>query len=349
MRIKIHRYIQWLIQGKQNMFSRYFKFLVVIVSLCVSFIPHTSLIAQDIHFSQFYAAPLHLSPSFSGSYLGTRLVSNYRIQWPEVPNAFTTAAISIDQSFPEFRSGVGLLVIRDTKGELDIYSNSLAINYSYDVKIKGDYHFRPGIAFSYCFSGIDASNALTRDMIQTGLPTSTQTISRPKANYFDAAFSGLFYNKYIWIGATCYHLTTPNVTFGSEGELPMEFSVFSGVKLGRKGKLIKPPKDNLTFAFQFMKLAAFNQLNIGCIGTKEFIKLGIWYRGIPAFKENPGSDAVIFSLGYEKNQFSIGISHDFTISGLSNYTNGANEIYLAYTIPYSKPKKKYTSLPCPVF
>jgi len=305
--------------------------------------------AQDIHFSQFYAAPLQLSPSYAGSYLGTRFIANYRMQWPSITNAFNTSALSIDHRFPELNSGIGMLITHDSKGDLDISTSSIGLLYSYDINIKNKFHFRPGIQFAYCFSGIDPSTAVTRDMIQTGLSNSSQAITRSKVNYFDASLSGLFYNHKIWAGLTINHLTRPNAAFGSADKIPMEYSLFSGIKLGRKGRLIDPPDENLTLAFHFMKMATFNQLNIGVMGFKEFIRLGVWYRGIPVFKDNPGSDAIIFSIGFEKDQISAGFSHDFTISGLSDCTNGANEVFVAYKIPYSKPKKKYTAIPCPVF
>ena len=50
--------------------------------------------AQDQHFSQFYANPLYLSPSLAGSTDGSRLVLNYRNQWPAISEAFSTVITS---------------------------------------------------------------------------------------------------------------------------------------------------------------------------------------------------------------------------------------------------------------
>ena len=44
--------------------------------------------AQDLHFSQFYAAPLYLNPAFAGTAGGPRFILNYRNQWPGINNAF---------------------------------------------------------------------------------------------------------------------------------------------------------------------------------------------------------------------------------------------------------------------
>lgn len=304
--------------------------------------------AQDYHFSQFYAVPLHLSPSFAGSYLGTRLISNYRVQWPEVKNAYNTFAVSVDHNFVDWKSGLGLLILRDVKGDLKISTNSFAIVYSYDIWITRNLHFRPGLNFSYNFSGIDGSAAVTRGTLN-GAPTADIGITRDKVNYFDASLSGLVYTSSLWAGVTVNHLPRPNVAFGTKDKIPIGFSIYSGIKLGRKGRLVKAPKESLTIAFQYMQMDKFSQLSVGLMGYKEFLRIGVWHRGIPVAKENPGSDAFILSLGFEKGQFSAGLSHDFTISGLANYINGANEVYMTYLIPYSKPKKKYMPIPCPVF
>jgi hypothetical protein len=61
--------------------------------------------AQDPHFSQFYSNPLYLATSFAGSSLGSRVVLNYRDQWPSVPGTYITSSFSFDHYFPKIKSG----------------------------------------------------------------------------------------------------------------------------------------------------------------------------------------------------------------------------------------------------
>jgi hypothetical protein len=65
--------------------------------------------AQDPQFSQYYQAPLYMNPGFTGITPQQRFVLNNRIQWPNLPQAFTTYAASYDIFVDELRSGFGIL------------------------------------------------------------------------------------------------------------------------------------------------------------------------------------------------------------------------------------------------
>ncbi|MCB9047123.1 MAG: type IX secretion system membrane protein PorP/SprF [Chitinophagales bacterium] len=53
--------------------------------------------AQDVHFTQFNAAPLILNPAFTGNFDGKmRASAIYRDQWRSVTVPFKTIAISVD-------------------------------------------------------------------------------------------------------------------------------------------------------------------------------------------------------------------------------------------------------------
>ena len=326
------------------------KHILICLLILIIIIPVNKTSAQDIHFSQFYAAPLYLSPSFAGSVNGGRLSANYRNQWPEIPNAFVTYALAYDQYFPDLKSGIGLLFTRDQKGELNYHTSNIGLVYTYDIIINRYNHFRPGLEFQYSYAGIDRSKMITRDMIQLRTNSPMETVVRETSGYFDANFSVLFYNKTTWAGITITHLMRPNNNFGEKEKLPLGYSIFSGIKIINKGRLIKPKPENLSLAFNYRKLSNFSQLNIGMLGNKKNINLGLWYRKIPFLKKNSGSDAVIITLGYDYTVFNIGFSYDITISGLKKYTNGAMELALSFIFPENNvSRKKQVALPCPVF
>ena len=69
-------------------------FLLVLLGLFVCFAP---LFAQDLHNSQFYLNPSHLSPASTGVFQGkVRVAGVYRSQWRSVPVAYRTYSLAAD-------------------------------------------------------------------------------------------------------------------------------------------------------------------------------------------------------------------------------------------------------------
>src|SRR5919107_4582961 len=57
--------------------------------------------AQDIHFSQFFEAPLLRNPSLAGIYTGdVRVQGVYRDQWNSVTNGYRTGSLNAEYKMP---------------------------------------------------------------------------------------------------------------------------------------------------------------------------------------------------------------------------------------------------------
>ncbi|GAH71860.1 unnamed protein product, partial [marine sediment metagenome] len=87
---------------------------IIIFIINISFIPFS--FAQDPQFSQFYANPLYLAPSFAGATEENRIALSYRNLWPALPGVFLTYSFSFDKFFESFNSGLGILVTHDRAG-----------------------------------------------------------------------------------------------------------------------------------------------------------------------------------------------------------------------------------------
>jgi len=111
------------------------------------------ILAQDAQFSQYYAAPLHLSPSFSGATGGGRLVGNHRIQWPLMSVPYQTFAVSADYNLINFNSGVGFLMVGELAGTPDLYRTKIAAQYAYNIGLNKNWNIRPALELSYNFMG----------------------------------------------------------------------------------------------------------------------------------------------------------------------------------------------------
>ena len=113
--------------------------LLVAVSFC--FTVFHSATAQDIHFSQFYAAPLDLNPALTGVFNCTqRFTANYRNQLSSVlrSNSYNTYAVSYDQKIAVGRRdyfGVGGTITGDVAGSLDFGTISARLSAAYSKQL----------------------------------------------------------------------------------------------------------------------------------------------------------------------------------------------------------------------
>ena len=121
----------------------------------LSFILFLDSYGQDPTFSQFYANPLYLAPSFAGATEEYRLGLNYRNQWPAIPGVFHTYSISFDKAMPNFNSGFGILASYDVAGSGNLSTTNIGLLYSYDFNISNDWHIRPGVHFKFYYLGLD--------------------------------------------------------------------------------------------------------------------------------------------------------------------------------------------------
>jgi hypothetical protein len=75
-----------------RMKKEYLRMIILVLS-CLSY---GQLKAQDVSYSQVYASPLYLSPSFTGLTNGSRVSLTYRDQWPGIPNTYRTYSLAAD-------------------------------------------------------------------------------------------------------------------------------------------------------------------------------------------------------------------------------------------------------------
>ena len=212
---------------------RYFKSFLVLATLFIG----TSVMAQDIHFSQFYNSPLNLNPALTGVMnCNTRVVGNYRNQWSQVlrGDAYNTYSVSYDQKIAVGRSdyfGIGGTFWGDRAGELSFGSTQARMSFSYSKKM-GGYRKKA----HYLVFGADAGIQQRRiDLTNARWPSQhdgnggfDRNIPAPFDNssgeinpdflHADVSaglvwFSVLDEKNNFYVGAAIHHLNQPNVTF----------------------------------------------------------------------------------------------------------------------------------------
>lgn len=321
--------------------------LIILVSLIGKFSA-----GQDPQFSQFYASPLYLGPSFAGASESTRLMLNYRDQWPKIPGVFVTYSFSADHYIDELNSGIGLFVMKDRAGDGKIDITNLAGNYSYRVSLNDRWYFRPGIKAFYYQNFINYNKIVFNDQLdfENDNPTSVEIPEDNRTNYVDFGASFLFHNKKYWVGTAVDHLIKASPSFSNDlNYAPLKYTFFGGANFHIEELRYKRNMHRLTGAFQIKKQGQTQQMDLGAYYQKNSLMVGLWYRGIPLLTNNPSNDAVIILLGYTDNNFTVGYSYDLTVSRLITYTGGAHELSFVYRFDAGSifGGREYAPLPCP--
>ena len=310
---------------------------------------------QDATFSQFYANPLYLSPSFAGAIQDNRFGFTYRNQWPAVPGVFNTYNITYDKTLPSYNSGIGIMATYDVAGSGDLSITNIGLLYSYDFNINEEWHIRPGINFKFYYLGLNIGKLIFNSQI-TGSGTTPSVSPPPFDNVADVDFaaSALVYNERVWAGFTFDHLLVPKTSFYGDGGnafVPIKFNLYGGVQILRSTRLRMKLQEVLSVAMNFQKQDKFYQSDIGLYYYKDPLIFGLWYRGIP-FMTSQAGDAIIGLVGIKTDKLHIGYSYDFTISNLITSTAGAHELTLVYefsVISGQSQRRKYRPIPCPEF
>ena len=314
--------------------------------------------AQGPQFSQFYAAPSYLNPALTGNTEMYRLSAIYRNQWNAVSRGFVSYGAAIDRNYEDFNSGVGLTFLRDQAGTGQLSFTSFSIMYRYRVVLSEGLFLNLGAGFGTVRRGANTADLTFSDQINTGSRISSENFDFNRRNYGDISFGSLIYGQNFWGGIAAYHLNRPNESLlkDVESRVPTQWSLHGGYRIPmeetKKGEVLK----SMTFAANYKFQKKFDQLDLGMYYTHNALIFGVWYRGLPLKRYEPGygnHDAIVPMLGMLIDDFRMAYSYDITASQLSGNTAGSHEISIQYEFPSNIRKKKKSKkrfvAPCPRF
>jgi type IX secretion system PorP/SprF family membrane protein len=328
---------------------------LILISMAVLFTTCSLSSGQDPQFTQFYAAPLYLSPSFAGASGHTRIIMNLRDQWSKLPGDFQTYALSADHYFEKYNSGAGILITRDLAGGGLVNTTNIGLNYNYSFSLNKKWRLSPGIQVYYYIKNINYnrlifSDQISRDFISPVSIEMERLVSIKPVQHLDFTGSLLAFSDRYWAGFSFDHLIALNKTLVEEGGyIPLRLTINGGGKYYISGASRRSKEESITGAFNFTLQDHFKYLDLGAYYTRSPIQFGLWYRGLPVFSDNPNIGAITAQFGYRANNFIIGYSYDYTISRLMTRTGGAHEISLAYELRSGSKRKKIRMVPCPSF
>ncbi|WMJ75648.1 type IX secretion system membrane protein PorP/SprF [Cytophagaceae bacterium ABcell3] len=318
---------------------------------------------QDVQFSQFYNVPMHLNPAFAGSAHQTRGTLHNRLQWPSLDATYTTSLISADTYFPEYKSGVGVMVVQDIMGGADFMSTDVVLQYAYEVHINENITFRPGLQLGYVSRTVDYSGLIFPQQVDD---QGQHDFGNPyglgnRIHYVDIGSGGILYSKDFWVGASAHHMNRPNQSFtGDVARQAIKYSFVGGYKIRLKSKqkylayLQSEPERAIVPTVHYKMQGPSDQLDVGVYAMYDMVMAGVWYRGIPIKKYDSflrNHESVVLLGGVKFGNFSFSYSYDIVVSRLSTVnTFGAHEFNLTYVHNRQpKKRKKMKRLPCPSF
>lgn len=316
-----------------------------------------STLAQDAHFTQFYAAPTLLNPAFVGTSVQSRFGMNYRNQWPAIPKAFVTYNASYDQYLPEISSGIGFLMNHDQAGDGALSNTSVALQYAYEIRLNRLFSLRPALQLGYTRKTLHQDRLIFGDqLIRDGADVSYEILDVRPVGLMDFSSGALIYSEKLWFGVSQHHINEPNETVTSGiSQLQRKFSVHGGYRVKYRNPRKRSSKKDFVFAFNYKDQGPYNQLDVGAYVEMNPMVFGIWYRGLPT-KDNgyqyANRDGLNIVVGYQDRNYKIGYSVDVNLSQLPvANTGGAHEISIIYEWANKRNKRlsKRRIIPCAKF
>jgi type IX secretion system PorP/SprF family membrane protein len=317
---------------------RTLKFIFVLINLCILALKSGS---QDIHFSQFFEAPLVRNPSLAGIYKGDiRVQAVYRDQWNSVTDAYKTGSLNAEYKLPIGKADdfitTGIQVLFDKAGSIGWTSTHIlpALNYHKSLSSEHNSYLSLGFMGGVVQRRFDRSKMTTNSMYD-GLGDG-ETFINPKYTYLDGSV-GLSYNSDIkknsennyFVGAAYHHFNRPvNSFYGNPNmQLDPKWVFSTGFRFGVSDYTYLTIQADQSIQGSYFETVA---------GAMYGLKLGEDPDN-PDYTIHAGSffrwnDALIPVVKFDYSSFSVSLSYDINVSKLkpSSYGRGGFELSISY-------------------
>lgn len=322
------------------------------------------LSAQDIHFSQFYMAPLQLNPGAVGTEAQYRANLNYKEQWKSVASPYKTIGGSFDMRINENKSGfwaAGINFYSDRAGDAKMGVAQGNLNFAYHLKIAEGQTLGLGAMGGYAQRSVNTTNLQWGNQYDgvnynAALPTGETAAGNFSNSYFDLG-AGIAYTYrqgeknltgnnqvYATVGAAMFHVHKPDYSFvGNNSELLYRKFVLHGNALFG----IPHSRISIVPGFMYTQQGGARELLFGSnvryrlqedshftgFVTGASLSIGCFYRN---------RDAVILTTLLQFGGYGIGFSYDLNVSDLTQASNGKGgmELSLRFIYPSSNSKMK---------
>jgi type IX secretion system PorP/SprF family membrane protein len=322
---------------------------------------------QDIHFSQFFEAPLLRNPSLAGIYTGDyRIQGVYRDQWNSITNAYRTGSLNAEYKMPVGTSHdfitTGIQAVFDKAGTVGLTTTHIlpALNYHKSLSNEKTMYLSLGFMGGLIRKSIDITKITTDNQYNGGtydgsLPTGENFLT-PNYTTWDASVGMSFNTTFgaeqensLFIGGAYHHLNRPKNSFYRNRSIELNAKYVASVG-------VKWSMDDLSsFTLQADHSVQGNYTEtIG--GALYSYKIGTDLDGNPEYILSGGlflrwKDALVPVLKIEWGHLSSALSYDVNVSPLKTASMGRGgfELSLCYIGFLHRDNSSEYKMLCPKF
>jgi type IX secretion system PorP/SprF family membrane protein len=325
-----------------------------------------SVSAQDIHFSQFFEAPLLRNPSLAGIFTGDlRVQGVYRTQWGSVTVPYKTGSFDLEYKKPVGRGDdfltAGIQLLYDKAGSTNFTTTNVlpALNYHKALSAERNRYLSLGFMAGVVQRRIDASKMTTNNQYDgNGYNPSLATgeaFTNTNFTYLDASV-GMSYNSAIsdketdnmFVGLAYHHFNRPKNSFYKNPEIELNPKWVGSVGV----RFSLNETSFFTLQSDYSKQGSFQETILGALYS---YKLGEDYEN-PAYIVHFGGflrlkDAFIPVVKIDFVPFSVGLSYDVNVSQLrtASQGHGGFELSISYRKFFDRGNSTKNAILCPKF
>ena len=305
----------------KKMRKLYFAILLLLGSSCVL------LAQQDEQFTQFMYHKLGFNPAYAGMQETPTFTALVRQQWIGLEGAPQSQLLTFNMPLTASGIGLGANISRHSIGATERLTADISYCYRFNLGRGG----RMGIGLSSSVRmlqvNFDETESTQPREGDPAIPVGKQSKMLPNFG------AGIYYsNKTFYVGFSAPRLLTNNIDFADEGtvisrEVP-HYYLMAGVLVSLGENIQMQPQ----FLFKYVEGAPFDgDVNLNFI-FRETVYSGVSYRLGGSSVSGIGESAALL-LGMQfSDQFMFGLSYDYTLSELKNYSSGSIEAVIRYGI-----------------
>lgn len=344
-------------------FKNLFKWLMSVFLVFACFNAKT----QDVHFSQFFEAPLWRNPSLAGLFNGdVRFQGVYRTQWGAVTVPYQTGSFNGEYKMPiggaDDYLTIGGQIVYDRAGTTRFTTTSLlpAINYHKSLSGEKNTYLSLGFMGGMVQRSIDRSKITTASQFDGAGYNPFLDINEDIANYnltYGDASVGLSFNSQIgqseydnfFVGAAYHHFNRPANSFYRNPaiELDPKWVYSFGLRMGLTPNAYLDVQADYNKQGTYTEVLAGAMIGFGLSGydfteSTQNIHFGAFTRW---------GDAIIPVVKIDFLPFSAAFSYDVNVSSLRTASQGQGgfELSISYRGFVNRNNSSQNAVLCPRF